>query len=314
MDRTTVIRFLVGIAIVSALIYLNNPSKTFSMILTASPRYLALAAVFYPVMMLIYTFRWKFILSQMGEHLPMPMAFQAITGGALLSDFTPGKLGQFAKPYMISEKINFHRGLASVIIDHYADALTATILGITGLLVVPHKWNLYLILGVIVLLGGLFAISLLWLKRGPILKLVEMSKNRQLIDTAESLYDSIECIQNTPKLLAIAISIGLVIWVPNALRIFLITRSLGYTAPVYMIFFLLPLVALFSVLPVTIAGLGLTETGMALMMVMLGLPIPLGISVALLDRAISVTGDLVFGGRYVLRLLKARKRQRSEGK
>ena len=62
-----------------------------------------------------------------------------------------------------------------------------------------------------------------------------------------------------------------------------------------MIYFLLPLVALLSALPITIAGLGLAQTGIALLMVMLCLPASIGRPVSLLDRSIGNAGDAIFG-------------------
>ncbi len=305
MDKVTIIRYLIGIILLAILIYLIHPAVALSLILTASPYYLAMAAAFYPITMLIYTYRWKFILSNMDSILPINVAYQAITGSALISDFTPGRLGILLKPLMVRDRVHLNRGFASVIIDIFVDSLTATLLGITGLLILPHRWNIYLEIGVIGLFCWLFLISLLWVRRDFALRLVERMGNKQLIETARSLYDAIESIENTSRLVIVATIVSLAIWVSYMFRIFFITRSLGFTAPIYMIFFLLPLVSLLSVLPITVAGLGLTETGMALLMVMLGLPASIGVPVALLDRSIGIVGDLLFGGRYAIKLLRS---------
>ncbi|GEM_PF-6896710 len=57
-------------------------------------------------------------------------AYQVVVAGSFISDFTPAKLGGFLKPLMVRTEIDVGKGLASVIIDHWADALTATLLGI----------------------------------------------------------------------------------------------------------------------------------------------------------------------------------------
>jgi len=99
-------------------------------------------------------------------------------------------------------------------------------------------------------------------------------ENDALTDIARALYDAAESIENPLKLIAIAVLISLIIWFPYALRIYFLGQSLGYIVPLYLIFFLQPLVSLLTAIPVTIAGLGLAETGMALLMVSLGLPAP----------------------------------------
>ncbi len=301
---TTAIRILIGLALISFIVYSFNPKATLSMMLSARPYYLALAVILYPFMMLIYTFRWKFILSMMGDHLPLPVAYQAITGCALISDFTPGRLGDFLKPLLVKDIIHLNKGMASVVIDHYADSLTGVLLGATGLLAIPHRWSLYLIAGVFALLIMLSIMSLLWVKRDLIVRAAKWTRHEGAIASMQSFCDAIGCIKNASKLLATAIAISLVIWVPYALRIFFITKSLGYETPVYMIFFLLPLIAMLSALPITISGLGLVEGGMIALMVMLGLPASVGISVALMDRFMAMGVNALIGGRYAARLLR----------
>ncbi len=304
MDKATVIRFLVGLVLVSFLMYSFNPRATLSTMLSARPYYLALAAPIYPLIMLIYTFRWRLILSRMGDHLPLIIAYQAITGGALISDFTPGRLGDFLKPLMVRDRVQVNKGIASVAIDHYADALMGVLLGTVGLLVLPIGRSLYLMAGVFALLLALIIISLLWLKRDLVMNAVERTGHKEAIASTQSFCNAMESIENTSGLLAMTAAISLVIWIPYALRIFLITRSFGYNTPIYMIFFLLPLVAMLSALPVTISGLGLVEGGMIAVMAMLGVPASVGISVALLDRGMAIAGNALLGGRYAVRLLR----------
>lgn len=304
MDKATVIRYLIGIVLLAVLIYLIHPAAALKLILTANPFYLGLAAIFYPITMFIYTHRWRFILSNMESPPSKYAAFQAITGSAFISDFTPGRIGILLKPLMVEDSVPLNIGFSSVIIDLFVDSFTATILGIAGLLILPHKWNIYLKIGVIALFCWLFLISLIWIKRGIALRLIEGTGNKQLIGASRSLYNAVESIENKQMLIIVATAISLAIWLSYMFRIFFITRSLGFTAPIYMIYFLLPLVALLSALPVTIAGLGLTETGMALLMIMLGLPASIGIPIALLDRSIGMAGDAIFGWRYAIKLLR----------
>lgn len=298
------IRLLIGLALISFIVYSFNPSATLSMMLSASPHYLALAALFYPLMMLVYTLRWRFILSMMGDHLPLPVAYQAITGCALISDFTPGRLGDFLKPLLVKDIVQLNKGLASVVIDHYADALTGVLLGATGLLAMQHNRSLSLMLGVFALLAFVSLMSIMWLKRDLVLRAVKKTKHNGIIASVQSICDAMGSVKNAPRLLAATIGISLIIWIPYALRIFFITKSLGYETPIYMIFFLLPLIAMLSALPITISGMGLVEGGMIALMVMLGLPPSVGISVALMDRFMAIGVNALIGGRYAARLLR----------
>jgi uncharacterized protein (TIRG00374 family) len=207
-------------------------------------------------------------------------------------------------PLMVRNRVPLNKGLASVIVDRYADALTSAMLGFLGLLLLPYNWNTFILAGVVGLLISLVLVSLLWIRRRMILSWVEHKGNKPLIEVARALYDAAESMENPLKLIVIAVLISLIIWVPYALRIYYIALSLGYAVPIYLIFFLQPIVSLLTVIPITIAGLGLSETGMALLMVSLGFPAPLGVSIAILDRAIGMGGDAIFGLRYSVRLLR----------
>lgn len=47
LDKVTIIRYLIGIILLSILIYLIHPAVALSLILTASAYYLAMSAIFY---------------------------------------------------------------------------------------------------------------------------------------------------------------------------------------------------------------------------------------------------------------------------
>jgi len=253
--------------------------------------------------MLAYTFRWRFIITMMGEHLPLGEAYQAVVGGAFISDFTPARIGDFSKPYMVKDRIDVGKGLASVIIDHWADALTAALLGIIGLLGLLHVRRLDVLIILLPLFGLLAALSLILLRKDLIMKAVHRINYKQATDMASSFYGAMESIKNEARLVEASVLITCMVWIVYAARIAVLLRALDYNAPVVKLFFLLPLVNMLSALPFTVSGLGLVESGMTLLLVELGGPASIGLSVALIDRALAVGFDLLIGSRYAARLL-----------
>ena len=91
-------RLLVGLIIIGALLYRFDPDEIIQNIRSASPRYLAAGVLVYALTFLVLTMRWRMILSKMGERLPIVAAYQAFAGGVLLSDFTPGRIGDLSRP------------------------------------------------------------------------------------------------------------------------------------------------------------------------------------------------------------------------
>jgi uncharacterized protein (TIRG00374 family) len=91
------IPLLAGLTLIAILIYISNPAKILEVVRQANLYYVLLALPFYPLIMLVYTYRWRFIISMMGDHLPLWTAYQAMVDGAFVSDFTPARLGDFLK-------------------------------------------------------------------------------------------------------------------------------------------------------------------------------------------------------------------------
>ena len=303
-QRKTILRLLAGLTLIAILIYLSNPSAILIAIRNANLRYILLSLPFYPLTMLVYTFRWRFIITMMGEHLPATDAFQAVVAGAFISDFTPARIGDFSKPYMIKDKIDVGKGLASVIIDHWADALTAALLGVIGFFGFLNIRNLNIMLIVFVpLLCLLTALSLILQRGDLIMRVVHRINYIPLTVTASTFYESVSRIDNKARLVEASVLITCLVWIVYAARIAIILKALDYNAPILQLIFLLPLVNMLSALPFTISGLGLVESGMTLLLVELGGPASTGLSAALTDRALAVGFNLLVGSRYAARLL-----------
>src|SRR5512138_315610 len=90
-ERKVMARYLIGILMISVLIYFLNPRAIVSTIASAQPYYIMLALPLYPITLLIYTSRWRMILSRMETPLPLHVAYQACAGGAFISDITPAR-------------------------------------------------------------------------------------------------------------------------------------------------------------------------------------------------------------------------------
>ncbi|MFZ2471722.1 MAG: flippase-like domain-containing protein [Methanothrix sp.] len=105
------------------------------------------------------------------------------------------------------------------------------------------------------------------------------------------------------NLLASSVLMTVLAWITHALRIVIIARSVGYDIPLIVLIFGLPLVSALSLIPVTISGLGLVEGGLAVLLAGAGVPVAVGVSIALMDRAITVAFHILIGARAAARTL-----------
>ncbi|MGA9097637.1 MAG: lysylphosphatidylglycerol synthase transmembrane domain-containing protein [Methanotrichaceae archaeon] len=304
ITKRTAIRLSAGLILIAVLIYFSEPKAILSAILSANPYYIMLSLPLYPIAMILYTFRWQIIVVMMGDKFPLWEAHQAVLAGAFVSDFTPARLGDFLKPLMVKDRIDVGKGMASVIIDHWADTMTSVILGIIGLLAVLHMRNWQLVLLILAPLSGMLVfLSSVLLRKDLVVRVVQRINRKRITNMVMDFYNAMDHVDDKLRLIEASILLTCIIWITLAFRFAILIKAFGYDAPVVKLFFLLPLVNMLSSLPLTISGLGIIEGGMTLLVVALGEPPSVGLSIALLDRALSMGYHALMGSRYASRLL-----------
>lgn len=293
---------MIGILLIAALLC-NFDLKTVSATVnSARPLYLALAALTYALTFLILSWRWRMILHTLGADLPIAQAYQAFAGGMIISDLTPGRIGELSRPLLVRDKIDLSNGVPSVIIDRYADILTTFILGLSGMLIIA-ECSSYLLLAIFAILI-LIAFSLaFWFKRSLIIKQLNKLGSPRINEITCNLDDALCGVKDIKGLLLKAVLLTGFAWITHALRVALIAKSVGFDVPIQMLFLLQPLVSALALIPITISGLGLVEGGMTALLAGLGVPAAAGISIALMDRVITVAFHILVGGRYAAKVL-----------
>jgi len=294
-------RIIIGLLLIASLLYRFDPRVVFSTIISAKLGYLLFAALVYSITFFILSTRWRMILHSMGQDLLIAPAYQAFAGGMILSDLTPGRIGVLSRPLMVRDKVTLNRGLASVVIDRYVDLLTTFILGLCGMLFIANR-DAYLVLASSAILIIIISTSLLWLSRYSVLGVLR-SRSSRFMGIANALEDAICCIRRPKSLMAKSVLITMLAWITHALRIAIIARSVGYEVPLPMLILMLPLVNALSLVPVTVSGLGLVEGGLTALLTSVGVPAAAGISIALMDRAITMAFHVLVGMRAATRAL-----------
>lgn len=297
----TAARLTFSLLLIAALLYRFDPAAVLSTVLSANPVLLLMAPAVYSITFLILSLRWQRILHAMGEDLPLSDTYQAFAGGVIFSDLTPGRIGDLSRSLLVRDRLALNKSLASVVIDRYADLLTTCALGLWGMLFLAQRGP-YLLLASSAILMIVASTSLLWLNRSSVLGVLRIRSSR-FIGIANALEDAICDVRGGKGLMAGSVLITILAWITHALRIAIIARSVGYDLPLPMLILALPLVSALSLVPVTISGLGLVEGGLAALLAGVGVPTAAGISIALMDRAITVAFHILVGARAATRAL-----------
>jgi glycosyltransferase 2 family protein len=204
--------------------------------------------------------RWGIILGSMGVQSPGNWRLCIYyTIGLFLGGVTPGQFGDVAKGwYLRNDSLPLQTAMLSVVVDRLCDMLIIALLGVAALTdfadLLPPQVFVAGQIGTLALAlaSGLFISQRFrrWLAK--IIDQGVLSKLRvgRLLDFQFSLLSS-----SLPVLLALTVlSIGF-----NLLRGWLLFVALGVSIPFFSVFSVITLIAIFQVLPISIAGFGVRE-------------------------------------------------------
>ena len=227
--------------------------------------------------------RWGAILHTMGVTPPSDWQLSIYyTIGLFLGGVTPGQFGDLAKGwYLRTDAVPLQLAMTSVVVDRVYDMLIMALLGMLALVdfvgLVPPELLLAAQIGTVALaLGSGLLVSQRarhWvaqvLDRGVFKRL----PLKQWLDFRFSLLN-----RSLPLLLGLTLlSIGL-----NLLRGWLLFLALGLNVPLFSVFAVITLIAIFQVLPISIAGFGLRETLLIMTLQRYDYPLETALSLSLL--------------------------------
>lgn len=297
-----IVRLAIGIILIILLFFFVSPSAVIQSLRLINPVFLICAVLVYAVTFLILTTRWRLIVAHMGVYIPLGEAYQVFAGGVLYSDFTPGRIGDFTRAILVKERIGIHKGTISVFIDRYIDIIVLTCLGISALVVYSSRFASILPQIALVVLLVIFAgVTVLFLQNSRIFSLMQKIPIFNIPESASHLQNAFLEFKNGKKIIAEGIILTLLVWVTHALRIILITMGLGYTLSLPDLFLILPLISALSLIPVTIAGLGLVEGGLMAVIAGYGVPLSAALSIAIIDRGLTMLFHFAVGGRCAVK-------------
>lgn len=230
--------------------------------------------------------------------MPRDTLFKSLMFGYLLNYFLPARAGDLARGAVLktTEKIPMSISLPTIVIERAMDMFTlAVLLGLSAVLLSKSST-------VITLAGISFAIAVLL-----ILLLFLASKFDLLISRKlgkripaisgflATMKEGIGKMFDNPSAMILSLVISLPVWFFEISGTYLAARAIEYP-----ISFSLATVAgitafISQTIPVTPAGIGVYEGTMAGVFGLFGVPLSIGISLALVDHFVRASVTLIFG-------------------
>lgn len=233
--------------------------------------------------------RWHLLLKNSGLNPPSPLRLSSLIFlGFFANCILYGRIGDVYRAYLLKEenKADFPKALGTVVAERAMDAgIVFLLLTLTGIAIWGNLAPIIWIALVIVLLFSL-ALGLIRGLRGVISHILPSRFRSLFISFQEGAWSFRHL-----RLLSFQ---GLLIWLLEGGRVFLVALALGITASPLLFLFVAQAIGLLSAIPFTPGGLGFVEPGVVGLL-MLSLPKEEAISLAVLDRSISYLSLIILG-------------------
>lgn len=260
----TAIKILVSAFILYVLFRNINTGEFWATVVSVNPFSVLLVAFIFLFTQAVSTYRWRAVLSK-DIRLPYKKLFSIYFIGMFFNNFLPTMVGgDIIKGYYLYKRTG--RGdlsLASIFMDRYSGF--SALIVVTAIALIPG-WSLIKGTGLpgffVLLIGSYLGISLVlwvtflhrWVMR-ILARIHFYGINRKI----ETVYEVLMSYKTHRGILVRIFICSAVVQVGVMVGYYVLSRGLGMTVPIVYFFLFVPLATVVSMLPVSLAGLGIRE-------------------------------------------------------
>jgi uncharacterized protein (TIRG00374 family) len=282
-----------------------NIGRTWSLIVGANPAFLLLAFAVYYLTFPLRGFRWRYVLARTGTRVGFRDATEILFLSWFVNCLVPAKLGDLYRAYLLKGNYgaSASRTVGTIFIERIADIIV-----IFGLALAAGFWSFRgrqrPEVDFIFLVGFIVAVALVVLV--IVLRLFGAHVGRLLPQRFASLWERFHEGSTgalTTRALPVIGAATVLIWLLEGARLYFVVRALalpdvglGISASVFVAL----AAALLTAIPLTPAGVGFVELGIAVALGIYGIGSDPAAAVAFTDRGISILTVIVLGGLLYL--------------
>jgi hypothetical protein len=267
------------------------------------PTYLLLAIALGTAMVLLSAFKWRLLLRDRGKAIRLVSLFRFYLVGTFFNLFLPTSVGgDVRRVYDLTRACGDPElAAASVLLDRATGVLAMLIIGSLSLFFVPLQWRALSLsilaiagIGILAVAGAIFLLPIRDLLAALTSRLPIAALSRRVTTFLDVLFRY----RDEPLVLGFAVVIALVFQGTSVSIVYLLSRALGLHLPIVPFFLFVPLITLATMLPISINGVGVQETGYVLLFGQIGVGTAAAFSLSLLFHlyraAIGLLGGLVY--------------------
>lgn len=291
---------------------------------------LIIFVITYTIAFLLRAYKLKLIFKGLNLNIKYSTAYFSTGASFVINDLTPGKLGDFAKIFIIKdeENINLSESVAAIAIERILDLILLFIISCFALIylyisnfsgstsgqILGQNIQFYLAIGAIIIIGLLVVLILLLYKTEfiiNILKKISPKLAHYLGRFVINFKEGMKKFKDHKRELIYIILLGFPTWIIDASIVIIFFYILGFQLNMFLLIFAIILTFFSKTFPITPGGWGISENvGAAFIYFFYSLSItfPEILSIFIIDHLFRSAYLLFFGGysifHYNFRLKK----------
>jgi hypothetical protein len=310
-DRSKVyfyLRLALGSVLIVVLFRMLDPQSLVLTLVSVKPGLIALALLAMMVNLLVKTYRWGLILRRRRPDISFGRLARLNFVSLFIGNFLPTSLSHdFVRIYYVARGAGDTRAaISSIVADRVIGNLSVAVAAVSAFVALKFMGLLpigpLLSFGVLAFLLASLALPLVLVNGaviGAFRSLLDRFAGRKLFGNVQDLSAHLLFYRKQAPLMGKALAFAFLNLAIAVLEFYLIARSLSAPAALHYFFLFMPLVILFSMLPVSVGGLGLLEAALVFFFTGIGVSAEASVSIALLHRAMQLTCLLPGGALYL---------------
>jgi uncharacterized protein (TIRG00374 family) len=302
----------VGILLLVILIWWTGVDKIGAAIGSASPVWLAAAALVILPAYILRAIRWKLLLSPVKKTIRISNTFWSTAVGFMVNTLVPIRLGEFVRAYILGEKeeTGFGPSFSSIVVERTLDLIGLLSIGIVTMFLVSSQAGLSslavnIFTAVAVLIAVILAVIIIGIKKeNLIIKLLTRITSKipfvkkyttRIADFTSSLIKGLQGLSQNPKMFAANISLTWILWLIYTSATYF--TFIAFNHPLSFVAAILggTLMSLSHILPATPGYLGSYEAFWWAIFFSLGVPENLLTATALISHLVGLLPIVILG-------------------
>jgi glycosyltransferase 2 family protein len=306
---TTFLKIAVSLGLIVFALWKVDLGKVAAQLASANLWYVLAALALYEVAIVVNGVKWQILLRAQGVRVPFGPVLQFLFTGFFFNNFLPANVGgDVIRGYGLARYTDRTADAAvSVVVDRIVGLMaymsTAAVAAIVAVnLTGKHALQRveWLAIAALVALAGLFAVLLSRRLRALISRLFRWRLLAALAPFWERVSTAFDAYRFRYGALALAFGVALVGIVCTSFVIWCLSQAMGGLMPLPAIFLFNPLIALVLMVPISVGGIGVSQTAYPFFFGLAGVPATHALAVSLLMQAVAIVGSLP-GGVFWLR-------------